>query len=163
SKPFLTNDSALAACKGKAANTPCSFKQQPEDQDPLVGTCEAATGKSETVCLPPAVPTDVEALGNNSTDGIFSYYAHEPPKGPGEAGRPIWKCYGTSTDFVTNGYDCDASKFHGACQSKFAQDNGVPGNKSGARCASCHPGGGMVQKELNSPWSNWMIEPGNYV
>ena len=105
------------------------------------------------------VPTDVEVMGNNTVDGVFSYYAREPAAGD----ESVWKFYGTSTDFVTNGYDCSTAKFHGACQSKFAQDDGVPGNKAGSRCASCHPGGGMVQKELNSPWTNWMTDPGGYV
>jgi hypothetical protein len=120
------------------------------------------------------IPTDVELLANNTVDGIFSYYAREPVAGPRDSfdqdadqtkrlKEPmIWKFYGTSVDFVSNGYDCDVSKFHGACQSRWAQDNGVKGNTSGARCASCHPGGGMVQKELNSPWTYWQDDPGGY-
>ena len=108
------------------------------------------------------VPTQVEIIGNNSTDGIFSYYARE--QGDSDASA-MWKYYGTSVDFVSNGYDCDPSKFSGACQSKLAQDKGVPGAASGVRCASCHPGGGLVQKELNSPWTNWQVNPasGSYL
>jgi hypothetical protein len=118
------------------------------------------------------IPTDVELLGEDSVDGIFSYYAREAASGPrdsfstdaSEVARmkepAIWKFYGTSADFVSNGYDCATAKFHGACQSRWAQDKGVPGNASGARCASCHPGGGMVQKELDSPWTYWQQDPG---
>jgi hypothetical protein len=105
-----------------------------------------------------AIPKDVEVMGNNTVDGVFSYYAREPSDGD----ESVWKFYGTSADFVTNDYDCSVAKFHGACQSKLAQDNGVSGAKSGIRCASCHPGGGMVQKELNSPWTNWMKDPGGF-
>jgi hypothetical protein len=117
-----------------------------------------------------SIPPDVEMIGNNTRDGVFNYYAREPRGGPRDSFDPkdrpteaqIWKFYGTSRDFVQNGYDCDVTKFHGACQSRFAQDNGVPGNSSGVRCASCHPGGGMVQKELHAPWTYWQTDPGTY-
>jgi hypothetical protein len=117
-----------------------------------------------------SIPSDVEMIGNNTTDGIFNYYAREPVGGPRDSFDPkdradeaqIWKFYGTSRDFVSNGYDCDVTKFHGACQSRFAQDKGVQGNASGVRCASCHPGGGMVQKELHAPWTYWQTDPGGY-
>jgi hypothetical protein len=104
------------------------------------------------------IPDHVEVLGENMLDGVFSYYAREE-----NDGRDVWKFFGTSVDIVSNGYDCDTTKFAGACQSKLAQDDGVPGNKSGVRCASCHPGGGMVQKELNSPWTYWQENPGDFV
>jgi hypothetical protein len=45
----------------------------------------------------------------------------------------------------------------------MAQDNGVKGNASGVRCASCHPGGGMVQKDLNATWTYLQTDPGGYV
>jgi hypothetical protein len=117
-----------------------------------------------------SIPPDVEMIGNDTTDGVFNFYAREPVAGPRDSfdakDRPtdaaIWKFYGTSRDFVSNGYDCDVTKFHGACQSRFAQDKGVPGNASGVRCASCHPGGGMVQKELHAPWTYWQTDPGGY-
>src|SRR5262249_10131175 len=77
-----------------------------------------------------SIPLDVELIGNDTTQGIFSYYAREPKGGPRDSfdakanmkEDAIWKFYGTSVDFVSNGYDCDIKKFHGACQSKFAQD-----------------------------------------
>jgi hypothetical protein len=107
------------------------------------------------------VPGMVEVIGNDTTNGVFSFYAREEKSA--QDSTIVWKFYGTSADFVTNDYDCDVSKFSGACQAKLAQDNGVAGNASGVRCASCHPGGGLVQKELNSPWTNWQQNPGNYV
>lgn len=107
------------------------------------------TGKGE-------IPDDVEVMGNNTVDGIFTYYAREPAGGAKES---VWKYYATSAEIIDGGYDCTVSKFHGACQPKMAQDDGIAGAKAGVRCASCHPGAGMVQKELNSPWSNWMKDP----
>jgi hypothetical protein len=103
------------------------------------------------------IPSHVEVLGNDAVDGIFSYYAREE-----QDGRDVWKFFGTSVDIVSNGYDCDPQTFAGACQSKLAQDD-VVGKKSGVRCASCHPGGGMVQKELHFPWTNWMANPADFV
>jgi hypothetical protein len=104
------------------------------------------------------VPNDVEVIGN--VDGVFSFYAREQKnKADSNDKDTVWKFFGTSKSFVEQGYDCDPKKFHGACQSLAARDEGVKG-QNGARCASCHPGGGLVQKELNSPWTSWQNPPG---
>jgi hypothetical protein len=108
---------------------------------------------------PKEVPNDVEVIGN--VDGVFSFYAREQKNKSDKNDKDVvWKFFGTSKSFVNQGYDCDANKFHGACQSLAARDEGIKGQK-GARCASCHPGGGLVQKELNSPWTSWQTPPGS--
>src|SRR5262249_51193768 len=58
-KPSITNERSLAACKGKAAGTACSFKVEEKDEDDIIGSCTTTNGRTDniTVCLPPAVPT----------------------------------------------------------------------------------------------------------
>lgn len=79
------------------------------------------------------LPPDVELIGFDAAAGQFNYYALEGGK---------WKFFGGSRSLVEEGYDCTS----GAC---------VPKAASHRRCANCHTGGGLVMKELNSPWVHW--------
>jgi hypothetical protein len=79
------------------------------------------------------LPNDFEAIGKDATSGVFNYYAREEGQ---------WKFFGNSLDLIADGYDCK----EGACTPKAAAKT---------RCAGCHVGGGLIMKELNSPWVNW--------
>ncbi len=81
------------------------------------------------------LPQDLEMIGEDKTKGVFDFYAREEGQ---------WKFFGSSIDLISDGYDCDAKT--GACEPKAAAKT---------RCASCHVGGGLVMKELHSPWVNW--------
>ncbi len=81
-----------------------------------------------------ALPDDVELIGEDKTKGVFDFYAREEGK---------WKFFGNSLNLIEDGYDCDSN---GAC---------VPKAATKTRCASCHVGGGLIMKELNSPWVKW--------
>jgi hypothetical protein len=80
------------------------------------------------------LPDDFEAIGKDKTSGVFNYYAREDD---------TWKFFGSSLDLISDGYDCNAN---GACTPKAAAKT---------RCAGCHVGGGLIMKELNSPWVHW--------
>jgi len=80
------------------------------------------------------LPDNFEAIGRDRRSGVFNYYAAE---------RGSWTFFGSSLDYVTSGYDCDAN---GACTPKAAATQ---------RCAGCHVGGGLVMKELEAPWLHW--------
>ncbi len=80
------------------------------------------------------LPNDVELIGEDKTKGVFDFYAREEGK---------WKFFGSSLNLIEDGYDCNAD---GACVPKAAVKT---------RCASCHVGGGLIMKELNTPWVNW--------
>ncbi len=92
------------------------------------------------------LPSDIEVIGMQRVDpitgtarpdgtaGVFNFYARE---------EGTWKFFGSSEDFVSQGYDCNAD---GVCLPRAAKQS---------RCAACHPGGGLTMKELNSPWVNW--------
>ncbi len=125
----------------------------------------ACKDKASAACKE-ILPDNVEVIGEDTSSGVFTYYAREGTDERSKGTGNIWKFYGTSEDFVTNGYDCDGDKFNGACQPLIARDPSAGGLKdgvtqSGTRCASCHPGGGLVQKELNSPWMSWMEPEGS--
>jgi hypothetical protein len=81
-----------------------------------------------------ALPGDFEAIGKDKVSGVFNYYAREEGQ---------WKFFGSSLDLIGDGYDC---KDNGACTPKAAAKT---------RCAGCHVGGGLIMKELNSPWVHW--------
>ncbi|HSO40728.1 MAG TPA: hypothetical protein VLT33_49720, partial [Labilithrix sp.] len=81
-----------------------------------------------------SLPNDLEAIGKDKTSGVFNYYAREDN---------TWKFFGSSLDLIGDGYDCNAN---GACTPKAA---------SKTRCAGCHVGGGLIMKELESPWVHW--------
>jgi hypothetical protein len=91
-----------------------------------------------------SVPDDtVELIGeqkskgpDGKTRGVFNFYAREDKQ---------WKFFGSSTDFLSQGYDCNED---GSC---------IPKAGAKQRCASCHPGGGLNMKELESPWINWDV------
>jgi hypothetical protein len=103
-----------------------------------IGTRADAQGKVTDVGVP---QTTLELIGEQKTkdaagktSGVFNFYAREDNQ---------WKFFGSSADFVTSGYECNAD---GAC---------IPKAATNQRCASCHVGGGLVMKELQSPWVNW--------
>jgi hypothetical protein len=85
--------------------------------------------------------TNVEMIGKDATTGVFNYY--EILDGN------QWVFYGTSADFIENGYDCKPSGF---CVSNNSAKASSPSGKS---CASCHVSGGLIMKELDSPWLHW--------
>jgi hypothetical protein len=84
--------------------------------------------------LEAGLPDSAEMIGRDARSGVFNYYAREDNE---------WRFFGSSKDYVTSGYDCDAN---GAC---------VPKAAKAQRCAGCHTGGGLVMKELQSPWVHW--------
>lgn len=81
---------------------------------------------------------EVELIGFDQATGVFNYYAVEDLSASGSPvkGR-AWRFFGSSHDFVRDG----------------AGDGAFPNQVR--RCASCHVGGGLVQKELRSPWLHW--------
>ena len=81
-----------------------------------------------------ALPANFETIGKDKVTGVFNYYAREDN---------TWKFFGNSLDLISDGYDCNAN---GACTPKAAAKT---------RCAGCHVGGGLIMKELNSPWVHW--------
>ncbi len=92
------------------------------------------------------LPGDLELIGMQSTkkasageiEGVFNFYAREGGQ---------WKFFGSGESFVNGGYDCNPD---GACIPKLA---------ASARCSACHVGGGLIMKELHSPWNNWEVGP----
>lgn len=102
-----------------------------------IGTQLDAEKKVSAVRVP---DNSVELIGEQKitedgvTTGVFNYYAREEGK---------WKFFGSSADYIAEGYTCNAD---GACLPKAAAKQ---------RCAGCHVGGGLVMKELRSPWVNW--------
>jgi hypothetical protein len=117
--------------------------QKREDNELLIsvfgiGTQTDGAGKVTAVSVP---DNTIELIGehkttdaNGTVTGVFNYYAREDNQ---------WKFFGSSTDFLSQGYDCNDD---GAC---------VPKAATKQRCASCHVGGGLNMKELESPWVNW--------
>jgi hypothetical protein len=87
------------------------------------------------------LPEDLEMVGEerdtaNKPTGVFNYYARE---------NGGWSYFGSSVDILNGGYQTNSD---GASFPKI-QD------QSKFRCAGCHTGGGMIMKELKSPWSKW--------
>jgi hypothetical protein len=85
--------------------------------------------------------TSVEMIGKDATTGVYNFYEVLPGN--------QWVFYGSSADFVGNGYDCSTSGF---CKSLNSKRASSPSRKS---CSSCHISGGLVMKELESPWLHW--------
>lgn len=85
--------------------------------------------------------TSVEMIGKDATTGVYNYYEVL------DGGQ--WVFYGNSFDFIGNGYTCKDSGF---CVSNNSKKASSPSGKS---CASCHVSGGLVMKELDSPWLHW--------
>jgi hypothetical protein len=118
--------------------------QKREDHELLMNVFGIATQADDkgVVTVSQVPQTTIELIGEQrlSADdggkvtGVFNFYAREE-------GR--WKFFGSSTDFLSQGYACNAD---GAC---------IPKAATAQRCASCHVGGGLVMKELESPWVNW--------
>lgn len=80
------------------------------------------------------LPQSFEAIGKDATTGVYNYYAREDNE---------WKFFGNSLDLIGDGYNCTPN---GACQNKAAAKT---------RCAGCHTSGGLIMKELESPWVHW--------
>jgi hypothetical protein len=87
--------------------------------------------------------TSVEMIGKDATTGVFNFYELLP------GGQ--WVFYGNSRDFIENGYDCTPT---GYCVSKSSV-RPAPGSPTSKACASCHVSGGLIMKELASPWLHW--------
>jgi hypothetical protein len=84
---------------------------------------------------PDALPVNAEVIGFDKTTGAYNFYAFEEGK---------WHFFGSSISGIAEGYgDCDAD---GVCALE---------SRHKSRCWECHPGGGLVMKELNSPWVHW--------
>lgn len=80
-----------------------------------------------------ALPQSIELIGFDPAQNVFNYY---------ELADGAWKFFGSSRDLVKDGYSCKS----GACAPKAPPIR---------RCALCHTGGGLIMKELNSPWVHW--------
>jgi hypothetical protein len=73
------------------------------------------------------MPDGVEIMAFDQTDGVFNYYKEMNGK---------MMFFGNSVDYVTKGAE-------------------GPNLTDVRGCANCHTGGGMVMKELVSPWMHW--------
>ncbi len=71
------------------------------------------------------LPAGVEMIGFDETAGVFNYYETD--------GQGAINFFGSSKDFVEQG----------------------AGSGQIRRCAACHTGGGLVMKELDTPWLHW--------
>jgi hypothetical protein len=88
--------------------------------------------------------TNVEMIGKDATTGVYNFYE--------VLDRGQWVFYGNSLDLIGDGYTCSPSGYCVANNSKKAS------SPSGKSCASCHVGGGLVMKELESPWLHWTVK-----
>jgi hypothetical protein len=96
---------------------------------------------------------DMEAIawdprGGPLGTGVYNYYALEPDdhrsgdcKKFGACQEFKWKYFGSSADYIV--VDEDLKPNH-----NFPADETL-------RCAACHTGGGLIMRELDSPWVNW--------
>jgi hypothetical protein len=75
-------------------------------------------------------PGEVEAAAFDEIDGVFNYYKEIDGK---------MTFFGSSADFVVHG-------------------PGGPGLTNTLGCGNCHTGGGLIMKELRSPWMHWSLE-----
>jgi len=71
------------------------------------------------------LPGGVEMIGFDETEGVFNYYETD--------GQGKINFFGSSKDLVEKGTG--------------------PGQVR--RCAGCHTGGGLIMKELDTPWLHW--------
>ncbi len=71
------------------------------------------------------MPAGVEMIGFDDTAGVFNYYETD--------GQGKINFFGSSKDLVEQGTG--------------------PGQVR--RCAGCHTGGGLIMKELDTPWMHW--------
>jgi hypothetical protein len=93
---------------------------------------------------PDRLPSTAELIGFDQTSGVFNYYSIEDLDTQG----PKWRFFGNSVDMLIKGPDA-ATASAGQLQNR--------------RCANCHVSGGLVMKELASPWLHWegaMTTPG---
>lgn len=90
-----------------------------------------------------AIPRDFEAIAFDENAKLFNYY--ELLHGPD--GQPQWHYFGNSLELLepyTGVFD------HGALAEATRDQFGEE-----ARCGACHTGGGLLMKELESPWLHW--------
>jgi hypothetical protein len=130
----LTSNADKAAADGfrvVVAKT-CSGRKNDEM---LFSLAAAAGGVTET---------NVEMIGKDATTGVYNFYE--------VLDRGQWVFYGNSLDLIGDGYTCAPSGYCVANNSKKAS------SPSGKSCASCHVGGGLVMKELESPWLHWTVK-----
>jgi hypothetical protein len=96
----------------------------------------------------------MEAIAWDKSKGVFNYYALEPadekaaPCATGGRCAPYeWGFHGDSKMYL----ELDA------------QLNPTVQFPTTKRCGACHTGGGLIMRELNSPWINWeedFVTPG---
>jgi hypothetical protein len=106
--------------------------------NPKTGACQPLSKflKKGPDARPLCFPTNVEIVAQDPDTKQLNYYALEKKK---------WTLYGTSFDFIDDGYTCDDS-LGGGCKAKAAVET---------RCASCHQGGGLIMKEIHAPFVSW--------
>src|SRR5262249_35932133 len=81
---------------------------------------------------------EVEMIGFDRSAGVYNYYSVEDLSGAGSGERKqVWRFFGNSQDFLSKG----------------PGDGNFP--LQVRRCAGCHVNGGLIQKELQSPWLHW--------
>ena len=98
-------------------------------------------------------PDDFEVMAFDQTAGVYNYYKlHPVPTDdfgePVEGAEPVFAFYGNSKNFIDHGAG-DAIAVPAVAGSEFTT------NTSERDCARCHTGGGLIMKELNSPWVHW--------
>jgi hypothetical protein len=132
-------------------NETVAFKSQDEASRAAFRTVtsKACNGRDQTKMLFSSFATQagqaqdgVEMIGKDDTTGVFNYY--ELVEGN------QWVFFGTSEDFIGNGYNC--GKDTGFC---ISNNSSKQSNASGKSCSSCHVSGGLIMKELSSPWLHW--------
>ncbi len=101
-------------------------------------------------------PTGGPIIDGNAT-GVYNYYGLEAAdengadcKSFGKCAEPNWSFHGNSAQFLDLNENLEQTgAFFAAPQKR--------------RCAECHTGGGLIMRELNSPWINWeedFVTPG---
>ncbi len=102
-------------------------------------------------------PTSYRAVttrrcGNRSTDGIvFSLFGLQA--GSATLPKAVEMIGFDETNGVFNYYETDGNEINFFGSSKdMLTGTGSNGDK---RCAACHTGGGLIMKELDTPWLHW--------
>jgi hypothetical protein len=89
---------------------------------------------------------------NRSTDGIvFSLFGLSA--GAAKLPEAVEIIAFDETEGVFNYYETDGSELHFFGSSKDMLKG--PGQNGDKRCANCHVAGGLVMKELDTPWLHW--------
>ncbi len=89
---------------------------------------------------------------NRSTDGIiFSLFGLQPNQSSLPRGAEVIAFDETAGVFNYYETDGDTLNFFGSSKDML-KGTGTAGDR---RCAGCHPDGGLVMKELDTPWMHW--------